>query len=199
VTLSRGESVSLSTLVTYGDAEGDAPVEYYFWDANEEIGSGSYALDGVEQTARGWGFKVAASDLGRVTVVGGSQPGLDLLYVQVDDGTAWSGWDIFNLTTVNQLPVLGDSAAGGDTIIGTSDDLFVFGRFQGNDRLSDFKAGVGSNDAIDLFAYAFVENEDLNTRTPATDAGSVIPFEASNSLTLLGVPVGVLQEDDLLL
>ena len=83
---------------------------------------------------------------------------------------------------------------------GFGDDVFIFADGHGDDTITDFTAGIGTNDAIDLSGVTdIVDLADL-LANHATDVGAdmVIDTGAGNAITLIGVNVSELHNDDFL-
>ncbi|MDA1091585.1 MAG: S8 family serine peptidase, partial [Proteobacteria bacterium] len=104
-TLSHDASVAMSSLLSFSDGDGDAAVQYQFWDVGGGPSSGYIAINGVRQSEDRT-IVVAASDLAGVTLVGGGSVGSEKFYVNASDGLFYTGWQPFFLTTVNQSPLL---------------------------------------------------------------------------------------------
>jgi Ca2+-binding RTX toxin-like protein len=91
-----------------------------------------------------------------------------------------------------------DGGEGDDNVTGgLGDDLFVFGDGDGKDTINDFEAGAASGDAIDLRRLSAFANF-AGVMAVASQAGddTVIEFSEDESLTLLGVDLTQLQEQD---
>ena len=82
---------------------------------------------------------------------------------------------------------------------GRGDDLFVFTDGDGADRITRFNAGAGTDDVIDLMGISAVGTID-DVRSIAGQAGgnTVIDFGNGDSITLSGVNVNDLDQDDFL-
>ena len=87
--IAAGHSVAASSLFTASDPDGGMLTTYAFWDSNT---NGHFAVNGVTKAAN-TEIDVTAAQLAQTTYVAGS--GTDQLFVRVNDGTAWSGWDAF--------------------------------------------------------------------------------------------------------
>lgn len=92
------------------------------------------------------------------------------------------------------------SRTGDDTLRGDEGDgLFVFADGGGQDTITDFTAGAGTDDSIDLTGEPAV-NSLADVLALATQVGSdtVSDLGAGDSITLLGVNVGDLHDNDFL-
>ncbi len=88
---------------------------------------------------------------------------------------------------------------GNDTLTGGSgDDFFIFGANNGHDTITDFTAGTGSEDTVNLTALNLGGLNDL--LAIADDNGgttdTTISFSSNDSVTLIGVQVSDLHQDD---
>jgi Ca2+-binding RTX toxin-like protein len=102
-----------------------------------------------------------------------------------------------------------DGGAGDDVITGshgndlltggTGDDLFVAKVGGAADTITDFTAGAGTPDRIDVRAFAaagFQNINDVLAHAAQTGANTVIDFGGGDTLTLAGVTKGDLSADD---
>ena len=87
------------SLVTATEPDGDPVVKYQFWDSGSAPSSGYFTLNGVRQGAD-VAVEVMANQLAQAAFVPGSTPGSEPLWVRASDGTAWSAWQPFSLTTL---------------------------------------------------------------------------------------------------
>lgn len=88
---------------------------------------------------------------------------------------------------------------GNDTLTGgTGDDTFVFATGDGADVITDFTAGAGSLDKIDLSGLAGLDDF-LDLVLTQDGANTVIDLGGGDSVTLTNVIVGNLHQDDFLL
>ncbi|MBT4907669.1 MAG: hypothetical protein HON62_12375, partial [Rhodospirillaceae bacterium] len=69
----------------------------------------------------------------------------------------------------------------------------------GDDTITDFTAGVGSDDRLDISEFGFTDLADLLAATNDAGADTVITLDADDSVTLIGVQKADLHEDDFLL
>ncbi|MEC4803956.1 MAG: C2 family cysteine protease [Jaaginema sp. PMC 1079.18] len=104
-TVNSGTSIAASSFFSAYDPDGDTIQYYYFSDSNSSSTSGYFTVNGVKRTGS---FSIAASQLGSVRFVGGSQAGTDSVYVYAHDGKTWSSYAQANLTTQqpNRAPVV---------------------------------------------------------------------------------------------
>lgn len=92
-----------------------------------------------------------------------------------------------------------NGGAGDDTLTGgRGNDTFVFEAGMGHDTITDFAAGLGITDVIQLIGLGFDSFDDV--LAAATDVGSdcVIQISATESITLEGVQLAQLAADDFL-
>lgn len=118
--------------------------------------------------------------------------------------------DSFNFSGLGIGPGFGDTAsvsfddtlnggAGDDTLTGgRGNDTFVFETGMGHDTITDFAAGLGATDVIQLIGLGFDSFDDV--LAVATDVGEncVIQISATESITLEGVQLAQLAADDFL-
>jgi Ca2+-binding RTX toxin-like protein len=91
-----------------------------------------------------------------------------------------------------------NGGAGSDYMDGQEgDDLFVFSNGDGNDAVSGFAVGAGSEDRIDLTAFGFTELSDLASVTQS-GGDTIIQIDTDDSIRLIGVNVNDLHTDDFL-
>ncbi|TPQ28740.1 hypothetical protein C2U70_29200 [Bradyrhizobium guangdongense] len=96
----------ISTWLSYSDADGEAATKYQFWDGGAGAGSGYIWSDaGTGQLAPNTTLDVAAADIDKIWVHGGSVTGSETMWVRAFDGHDWGNWDSFTLTTQNNTPV----------------------------------------------------------------------------------------------
>lgn len=94
----------LQPWITYTDADGDPAVRYQFWDSGSGGNSGYFWTPTNSHWAANSTIDVAASDISDVWLRAGSAGGSETLWVRAFDGTDWSAWDTFTLTTVPNTP-----------------------------------------------------------------------------------------------
>ncbi|HZF30303.1 MAG TPA: hypothetical protein VE907_14390 [Gammaproteobacteria bacterium] len=89
---------------------------------------------------------------------------------------------------------------GGDSILtGPGDDLIVFAQGDGADVVSDFLAGAGTDDVIDLRQLiGFDTFADVQAHLSDTVGGALLDFGGGDSLLLQGVTSTSLAADDFL-
>ncbi|QOZ29055.1 hypothetical protein [Bradyrhizobium sp. CCBAU 51753] len=106
-TVRIGEWTHASNWISYSDADGDAATRYQFWDSGTSTSSGYLWSDlGTGQQAPNTVLDVAASDLDKIWIRGGSASGSETFWVRAFDGHDWGNWDSFTLTTQpNTAPV----------------------------------------------------------------------------------------------
>jgi hypothetical protein len=104
--LRTNEWAQIANWLSYSDADGNPAIKYEFFDGNADATSGYFSTPGNPHHPGGVEFEVAASDLASVQVRGGTAGGLETFWVRAFDGTSWSQWDTFLLTTSpNNLPI----------------------------------------------------------------------------------------------
>jgi len=93
-----------------------------------------------------------------------------------------------------------DGGGGNDILTGgAGDDLFVFTDGGNDDTVTDFTVGAATDDTIDLTGTSAVSDfEDVQSIASQVGNHTVIDFEGSDSITLLGINVGDLHQDDFL-
>jgi Ca2+-binding RTX toxin-like protein len=86
---------------------------------------------------------------------------------------------------------------GDDILIGgAGDDLFVFTGTSGSDTITDFTAGAGSEDKIDLQDSVFTDLNDVLVNTVDDGLGNTVISKSGVSISLNGVTKAQLHEDD---
>jgi len=82
---------------------------------------------------------------------------------------------------------------------GGGNDLFIFGDGNGADSINGFAAGADSDDVIDLILVTgFDSFADTQTASSQVNADTVIDLGGGHQITLLGVNIGELHQDDFL-
>ncbi|WP_413603017.1 hypothetical protein [Curtobacterium sp. Curtsp57] len=129
------------------------------------------------------------------TLDGGA--GNDVLYGYSGDDTMIGGAGNDQLNGGDGDDILIGGA--GDDILtgGAGNDTFVFELASGNDRITDFaSAASGGFDVIDLTAWQELTFDDLIAQAEDTSNGVVLHLDPDNSLTLDGVHLSTLLNDD---
>ncbi|WP_244482173.1 hypothetical protein, partial [Bradyrhizobium pachyrhizi] len=104
-TLNAAQWAQLVNWTTASDADGDAITKYQFWDGGTAANSAYFWTPTNSHWASSTAIEVSASDLASVWVQGGTAAGTETMYVRAFDGTSWSSWDSFNVTTLaNHAP-----------------------------------------------------------------------------------------------
>jgi Ca2+-binding RTX toxin-like protein len=86
--------------------------------------------------------------------------------------------------------------AGDDVLTGNGgDDLFVFSNAGGSKAITDFRAGAGTDDVIDLRAFGFTSLADV-LDVADNSADLTLQLDADDQLTLLGVHSAELSAQD---
>lgn len=158
-------------------------------DVNAAIASLTYEPDADYNGADALTLNV--NDLGN-TGSGGAQSDTQVLAITVE-----------SVEDANQT-LVGDAGAntlvsghGDDILTGNGgDELFVFNNGSGDDTITDFAAGAGSQDKIDVRDFGFTDLVDLLAATNDSGADTVITLDSDDSLTLIGVQEADLHEDD---
>ncbi len=143
-----GQSINVSSLVTFQDQDGDAPQSYRLLDRFTSGLTGNFVLDGVRQPSGAF-FEVTPAEFSRLEYTGGTFGPLDEpILISASDGTSFSAVATFNITTLenSNAPVLRVSNVTG-------------------------RAGASVN-ARSLFTFTDVEGDDLATVT-FTDNGAI--------------------------
>ena len=87
--------------------------------------------------------------------------------------------------------------AGNDLLTGgTGSDTFIFSRGSGADQITDFIAGAGSDDLIELRGTPYASFSALRTAATGTAGGALLDLGSGDTLLLLGVTVASLHGDD---
>jgi hypothetical protein len=97
--IGRNQSVLASTLFSVSDADGDAITQYQFWDESVGASTGRFTLNGVDQVENA-AITVAAADLGQLGYRGGNGTGSETLWVRANDGSGWSRWSSWQMSTL---------------------------------------------------------------------------------------------------
>ena len=134
-------------------------------------------------------FVATAQNFGDVpvsqTIVGGDN--IDVLY-------GFGGNDTLNGAGGNDVLVGG---TGNDTLTGgAGDDTFKFSLGDGNDTITDFTAGAGSNDLISLHGYGVANFAALQGLMVQVGGDTVITFDNDNHIVLQNVSLAALTAGD---
>ncbi len=100
--LRPNQARSAATLFSVTDADGDAIMQYRFWDGG--AGGGYFTVSGAQQAAQ-QNINVSAANLATVNYVGGAASGSETVWVQAYDGAEWSAWKSWTMTTVETAPL----------------------------------------------------------------------------------------------
>jgi hypothetical protein len=98
--LQNNQWSQVSGWVNYSDANGQAATQYQFWDSGSGVNSGYFWTPNNAHHDANTAITVAAGDLAKIWVRGGAADGAETMWVRAFDGSEWSAWDSFNLTTV---------------------------------------------------------------------------------------------------
>ena len=91
---------------SYSDADGNPATQYQLWDSGTGATSAYYWTPGGGAESANTLITVSAADLANTWVRGGHAAGAETLWVRAFDGTDWSNWDTYTLTTLaNTKPV----------------------------------------------------------------------------------------------
>jgi hypothetical protein len=86
--------------ISYSDANGNAATQYQFWDSGSASDSGYFWTPSNPHHAADSYITVSAAELADTWVRGGQTGGSETMWVRAFDGTDWSAWDQFWLTTI---------------------------------------------------------------------------------------------------
>jgi Ca2+-binding RTX toxin-like protein len=105
-----------------------------------------------------------------------------------------TGNDVLNGGVGNDMI---DGGKGNDNLSGgTGDDTFVFALGDGFDNVTDFTAGDSSGDTISLTGYGVANFAQLQTLMSQDGSDVKIAFDSNNQITLQGVTLGQLNQND---
>ncbi len=126
------------------------------------------------------------------------RPGANALAASGNDVlTGGPGNDLMNGLSGNDRL---NGLAGNDTLTGgDGDDEFIFAPGTGQDTVSDLRPGQGTPDRIDLTAYLFGSFSALMSRASNSGSNAVIDLGSGDRVTLVGVQVSQLHNDDFIL
>ncbi|MBB5694966.1 glycosyl hydrolase [Muricoccus pecuniae] len=115
-------------------------------------------------------------------------------------GTGWntaSGNGLANSLTGNDSANILNGRGGNDLLTGGGgNDTFVIARGEGNDTITDFRAGVGAGDVLKLDGFSFADFAALKAAATQSGADLVIRLASDQTLTLRGVQLSSLASDD---
>ncbi len=215
----NGNETAGESYVVFGAAGGFDPAI----DLATLDGTNGFRLDGIDI-----GDRVGRSVSGAGDVNGDGFDDLIVSAFLADKGSignAGESYVIFGNNATGAVDVVGTAnadilvgtanadiivaAQGDDTITGDAgddrmtgavgDDLFIFADGSGNDTVVDFQAGAGSDDVLDIAAFGFADGADVLTAASQVGDDVVIALDADDSVTLLGVNLAELHDDDFLL
>ncbi len=119
--------------------------------------------------------------------------------------TETSNGDVSTATTesfVVEVAARGETfvdGAGNDAYVAEEgDDLFIFSDVGGDNTITDFTTGAGSEDVLNLSAFGLSDLSGLSSVTQV-GADTLIQIDADDSVLLIGVNAGDLHDDDYLL
>ncbi len=200
-----------------GGEAGDDTLRGHDGNDNLRGGAGNDILDG------GGGSQDLAryfETLGNVVVdlaagTASSVDGVDtLIGIELAYGSNISNDTIFGDAGVNTLWGNGgddtlDGRAGNDQLTGDisfdggtgfdGDDLFIMHTGTGSDTITDFIAGTGSVDRVDVSDFGFADFTALLAATSDSGPNAVVQLSMADQVVLLGVAKASLHEDDFIL
>ncbi len=173
---------------------GEVGEDIIYGDSGDDMlngGSGSDEMhggDGNDGFFGGGNDDLIYGEGGNDTVFGDS--GADLIYGGAGNDTLYGGSGADGL----------HGGTGDDTLVGgSSGDSFVFQPGDGNDVITDFSAGQGVSDIIEIYSSAFASADDAIAAAYQDSADTVIDIDLSTSIRLTGVDVSELNTDDFLI
>ncbi len=194
--LLRDEALPAAMFFGVSDADGDAPVQFEFWD--DVNGGGYWSLEGVQQAAS-QAIPVTAAQLADLDYVGAANPGTEQVWVRANDGMGWSGWKNWLMATEGGMlrggegpdtlngeagPTVLQGGGGNDTLVDTDgDNLFSGG--DGDDQMTggdgdDLFAGGSGNDTINTGSgsniIAYNAGGGIDTVYTAAGASNTLSF-----------------------
>jgi Ca2+-binding RTX toxin-like protein len=90
-----------------------------------------------------------------------------------------------------------NGGAGDDTLTGgTGNDTFIFHADLGKDKITDFTAGTGVGDVIQVDTSLFADFADILSHSAQVGANTEISLDANNKITLQNVTMSNLAADD---
>src|ERR1043166_4664664 len=103
-TLPVGQSVAAAALFNASDAD-DAIVQYQLWDSGTDPTSGHFAIGGIAQPAN-QAIALGAADLANTQWLAGNSNGIETVWVRAYDGSDWSAWASWTMTSRNAAPAV---------------------------------------------------------------------------------------------
>ncbi len=129
-TLLLGTAVAASDLIqTTGNVQ-----NYQFWD--DVNGGGRFLLDGVAQVA-GASITISADRIADLQYIAGDATATERLWARVTDGSTWSAWTPWNITSAPHLTNDAPIANADNLTIGLGDAVAVSGMFSVTDADDD--------------------------------------------------------------
>lgn len=99
-TLKVHEGVRLRDLVSAADADGHAITAYQIYDSGLAGDGACFSSGSGARYQAGYYQTLTAAEFDAAWLHGGSAAGTDTMAVRVFDGTSWSAWNGFQLTTL---------------------------------------------------------------------------------------------------
>lgn len=107
---------------------------YQFWD--DVNGGGHFVLDGVDQPA-GASISVTADQLPLLQYVAGGETASERVWARVSDGTTWSAWTPWNMTSAPHLTNIAPVVSASNVTIGLGEAVAMSGLFAVSDADGD--------------------------------------------------------------
>ncbi|PDS40425.1 hypothetical protein CO662_36420 [Rhizobium anhuiense] len=130
-------------------------------------------------------------------------------FIRFADGTVWNESQILARYVADQQTSGDDTiwgtygadtiqgGAGNDTLTGVGgNDVFVFKADFGKDNVTDFSAGAGIGDVLDISNDLFADFASVLAAASQVGADTVITHDANTSITLKNVALTSLHQDD---
>ena len=175
------QAVSVASLFSVTDADGDAMAKYEFWD--DVNGGGYFRVNGVQQGAA-QSIAVSAADLAATEYVGGSSPGAGQVWVRANDGLEWSAWKAWNMTTALHIPNAAPVVSASDSTVLLNNAVAASGLFSVTDA---------DNDAITRYEFwdSTAGNGHFEVNGVAAGVNVSIPVNSSQiqNTVFVGAPV----------
>ena len=177
-----------------GDFDQDGKKDDILWVKNDGTQLAIWNLenkDFVSETVRSASVGWKVVDIGDIDGDGFED---DIFWRRDSDGMGYQ-WNFENNIVWGSGYV-----APNDILSEDGDDMFVFVDGDGHDTITDFTAGANTDDQIDVSDFSFASYTDFITNN-VTDNGTdtTIALDADDSVTLLGVRVAELHQEDFLL